>query len=150
MCGFILGAALARGFGLPLAEASGMGSGEVGAFAALVWTLAGLGAFVLLYSLIEAFTGASPGKMALGLKVGREDGRKAPPAVYAVRWAVKFSGSILGLVGAIPGLYIAGLLAPAAGLVVFAGCFFALGDKRQALHDMAARTAVFRRTDLGA
>ena len=41
-------------------------------------------------------------------------------------------------------------VAPAAGLIVFIGCFLVLGDKRQALHDMGAATAVFRKADLGA
>jgi uncharacterized RDD family membrane protein YckC len=40
------------------------------------------------------------------------------------------------------------LLAPAAGLVIFVGCFLVLGDKRQALHDLGAATAVFRKADL--
>jgi uncharacterized RDD family membrane protein YckC len=148
IAGLLLGTMLARGIGLPLAEAAGEGAGGAAAFAALIWTLAGLSVFVFLYSLIEAVTGASPGKMVLGLRVGREDGRQATRGIYARRWAVKFSGSLLGLLGAIPGIYVAGLLAPAAGLVVFAGCFFALGDKRQALHDLAAKTAVFRKVDL--
>jgi uncharacterized RDD family membrane protein YckC len=146
--GLLAGSGLARAIGLPLAGTLGDGGSELAALAAVVWTLAGLAVCVFLYSLIEAFTGASPGKMLLGLKVGLEDGRRAAPAVYALRWAVKFSGSLLGLLGAVPGFYLLGLLAPAAGLVVFAGCFFVLGDKRQALHDLAARTAVFRKADL--
>jgi uncharacterized RDD family membrane protein YckC len=110
--------------------------------------VAAFGAFVFLYSLIEAFTGASPGKMALGLKVGMEDGRCASVAVYARRWAVKFSGTLLGLLGALPGFHVVALLAPAAGLIVFVGCFLVLGDKRQSLHDVAAGTAVFRKAEL--
>jgi len=55
---------------------------------------------------------------------------------------------VLGLLGAVPGLHVLGLLAPAAGIIVFIGCFLVLGDKRQALHDVAAKTAVFRKTDL--
>jgi uncharacterized RDD family membrane protein YckC len=86
--------------------------------------------------------------MALGLKVGLEDGRRAGAGVYARRWAVKYSGTLLGLAGALPGLQVVGLLAPVAGLIVLAGCFLALGDKRQALHDVAVKTAVFRKIDL--
>ncbi len=85
--------------------------------------MAAFGGFVFLYSLIEAFTGASPGKMALGLKVGLEDGRRAGAGVYARRWAIKYSGTLLGLLGALPGLHVVGLLAPVAGLIVLAGCF---------------------------
>ena len=71
-------------------------------------------------------------------------------ALYVKRWAIKYSGTVLGLLGAIPGLHLLGLLAPAAGLIVFIGCFLVLGDKRQALHDMGAASAVFRKADLGA
>ena len=36
------------------------------------------------------------------------------------------------------------------GLVISIGCFFVLGESRQAFHDLAAGTAVFRRAGLGA
>jgi uncharacterized RDD family membrane protein YckC len=48
----------------------------------------------------------------------------------------------------LPGLHLLGALASLATVIIFVGCFLALGDKRQALHDLAARTAVFRRADL--
>ena len=154
--GFVAGATIGGLLGGGIGAALGGSSGEGGAsgaalgsaVGAVLGAVAAFGGFVFLYSLIEAFTGASPGKMALGLKVGLEDGRRAGAGVYTRRWAVKYSGTLLGLVGALPGLHIAGLVAPVAGLVVFAGCFLVLGDKQQALHDMAAKTAVFRKADL--
>jgi uncharacterized RDD family membrane protein YckC len=120
------------------------------AVGAVLGAVAAFGGFVFLYSLIEAFTGASPGKMILGLTAGTDDGRRGSAALYVKRWAIKYSGTVLGLLGAIPGLHVLGLLAPAAGLIVFIGCFLVLGDKRQALHDMGAASAVFRKADLGA
>jgi uncharacterized RDD family membrane protein YckC len=150
--GFVAGAAiggmLGGGIGRVLGGASGEGAAAGAAIGAVLGAVAGFGGFVFLYSLIEAFTGASPGKMALGLKVGREDGRPGSVGVYARRWAVKYSGTLLGLLGAVPGLQVAELLATASGLVIFAGCFLVLGDRRQALHDLAAKSAVFRRIDL--
>ena len=154
--GFVAGAAiggmLGGGIGGALGGAAGDGAAAGAAAGAVVGAVLGamaaFGGFVFLYSLIEALTGASPGKMALGLKVGFEDGRHASVAVYARRWAIKYSGTVLGLLGAVPGLHVLGLLAPAAGIIVFIGCFLVLGDKRQALHDVAAKTAVFRKTDL--
>ena len=156
VAGFIAGATVGGLLGGSLGGSIG-GSGSVGAASsaalgaavgALLGAIAAFGGFVFLYSLIEAFAGASPGKVALGLKVGFEDGRQASIAVYLRRWAIKFSGTLLGLVGTVPGLHLAGLLAPAAGFIVFVGCFLALGDRRQALHDLAAGTAVFRKVDL--
>ena len=152
VAGATIGGLLGRGIGSALggASADGASSGAAigAAVGAVLGAVAAFGGFVFLYSLVEAFTGASPGKMALGLKVGLEDGRRAGTGVYARRWAIKYSGTLLGLLAALPGLQIVGLIAPVAGVVVFAGCFLVLGDKRQALHDMAAKTAVFRKSDL--
>ena len=153
--GFVAGAAIGGMLGgwiggaLGGSEGAGSSSGALGAaIGAALGVVAAFGGFVFLYSLIEAFTGASPGKMILGLKVGTDDGRRGSSALYVKRWAIKYSGTVLGLLGAIPGLHILGLLAPAAGIIVFIGCFLVLGDKRQALHDVAATTAVFRKADL--
>jgi len=159
--GFIAGAAvggmLGGGIGGVLGGVLGGSAGGDGAAAgaalgaaagAFLGAVATLGGFVFLYSLIEAFTGASPGKMSLGLRVGTADGRRGSASLYVKRWAIKYSGTLLGLLGAIPGLHILALVAPAAGLLVFVGCFLALGDRRQALHDLGAATAVFRKADL--
>jgi uncharacterized RDD family membrane protein YckC len=153
--GFVAGAAIGGMLGgwiggaLGGSEGAGSSSGALGAaIGAALGVVAAFGGFVFLYSLIEAFTGASPGKMILGLKVGTDDGRRGSSALYVKRWAIKYSGTVLGLLGAIPGLHILGLLAPAAGIIVFIGCFLVLGDKRQALHDVAAKAAVFRKADL--
>jgi uncharacterized RDD family membrane protein YckC len=155
--GFVAGAVIGGMLGGWVGGASGGSSGGIGsaspaalgaAVGAVLGAMAAFGGFVFLYSLIEAFTGASPGKMFLGLKVGSGDGRRGSPALYVKRWALKYSGTLLGLLGAIPGLHVLGLLAPAAGLVIFIGCFLSLGDRRQALHDLGAATAVFRKADL--
>jgi uncharacterized RDD family membrane protein YckC len=150
--GAAIGGMLGGGLGSVLGGESGggaaAGTAAGAAIGAVLGAVAAFGGFVFLYSLIEAFTGASPGKMALGLKVGTADGRRGRAALYVTRWAIKYSGTLLGLLGAVPGLHVLGLLAPAAGLTVFIGCFLVLGDKRQALHDLGAATAVFRRSDL--
>jgi uncharacterized RDD family membrane protein YckC len=148
--GGILGGGLGSALGGASQEGAASGAAVGAALGAMLGAVAAFGGFVFLYSLIEAFTGASPGKMLLNLKVGTADGRRGSPALYVRRWAIKYSGSVLGLLGAIPGLHVLGLLAPAAGVVVFVGCFVALGDRRQALHDLGASTAVYRWADLAA
>ena len=153
--GFVAGAAICGMLGGWIGGALG-GSGGVGASSgavgaavgAVLGVVAAFGGFVFLYSLIEAFTGASPGKMFLGLKVGTDDGRRGSSTLYVKRWTVKYSGSILSLAAVLPGLSVLALAAPVAGAVVFVGCFLVLGAERQALHDMAAKTAVFRKADL--
>ncbi len=150
--GGTLGGLLGGGAGRAISGAAGDGAAAGAAIGVLVGavfgTIAAFSGFTFLYSLIEAFTGASPGKMVLRLKVGLEDGRPARRSVYAKRWAVKYSGSLLGLAGFVPGLHPLALLAAVAGVVIFIGCFLVLGDKRQALHDLAARTAVYRKSAL--
>ena len=86
--------------------------------------------------------------MVLKLKIGFEDGRNAPVSTYVARWAVKYSGTLIGVVALMPGLHLLGTVGSLAGFVIFIGCFLVLGDKRQALHDMAAKTAVFNKADL--
>jgi len=146
--GATLGGILGGGLGRVLDGPSGDAAAAGTAAGAVLGAIAAFGGFVFLYSLIEAFTGASPGKMVLGLKVGTADGRRGWAALYVKRWAIKYSGTLLGLLGAVPGLHVLGLLAPPAGLAVSIGCFLVLGDKRQSLHDLGAATAVFRKTDL--
>jgi uncharacterized RDD family membrane protein YckC len=138
--GTLFGGILGSAFGLGAGAVTGAATDERGAAAAA--------AAVGFFGLIEAFTGASPGKMVLKLKIGYEDGRNAPVATYVTRWAVKYSGSILTALGLITGISFLGTLGTLAGLVVFVGCFLVLADKKQALHDMAAKTAVFNKADL--
>ncbi len=94
------------------------------------------------YTLIEAFTGASPGKRAMGLKIARADGTQGNVQVYLLRWALKNSGSLL--------TFFLPAIANLASLVFFFGCFATLGDKRQALHDMIAKSAVYKKADITA
>jgi uncharacterized RDD family membrane protein YckC len=153
VAGATIGGALGGGIGGVLGgpaagDEAAAGAALGAAIGAVLGAVAAFGGFVFLYSLVEAFTGASPGKMILGLKVGTADGRRGGTALYLKRWAIKYSGTLLGLVGVLPGLHILGLLAPVAGVAIFVGCFLVLGDARQALHDLGAATAVFRKADL--
>ena len=149
--GGTLGAMLGLGAGALAGSAGENATGAAAAGAAigaLGGMMIGVYIFGFLYSLIEALTGASPGKMVLKLKIGFEDGRNAPASTYVARWAVKYSGTLIGMVALMPGLHLLGTVGTLAGFVIFIGCFLVLGDKRQALHDMAAKTAVFNRADL--
>jgi len=104
--------------------------------------------FSLLYMFIEAFTGASPGKMLLSLKVGTENGKKGDTWLYFTRFAIKNSSSLLGLAGRTTGLVLFNTLGGFAGMIIFLGCFLVLGIKKQAVHDIVAKTAIFFKNDL--
>jgi uncharacterized RDD family membrane protein YckC len=102
----------------------------------------------LLYMLIEGFTGASPGKMLLGLKIGTEDGQIADSRTYFYRYLLKNGASLLGVFGKTSGLLILNNIGNMMGMVIFFGCFMTILPHRQAIHDMVVKTAVFRKNDL--
>lgn len=103
-------------------------AGEENAFTAKVYGIAGALSFVDLV-LIQAFLGGSFGKLMLGLRVVREDGRRAGIGWMALRWVLLFIDSICCFL-------------PGAVLV-----FTTKGHRR--LGDMAAGTFVVRRESTG-
>jgi uncharacterized RDD family membrane protein YckC len=127
-----------------LKEASGMLGAVFGGFFggmfALMLGLYGLGTGFMVW---EGLTGAALGKRILGIRICAEDGTTAVPDKLLLRTGIKYSAFLLGMVGLVPLFGMVGALAPLASLVVFIGCWFVLGEKRQAFHDMAAHTAVY-------
>ena len=100
--------------------------------------------FVLGYTSTEIFLAGSPGKLILKMKIGSEAGAvPAPQDQLVKRWLIKSSGSLLNLLYAFTFVGLFWWLASLAGVVIFIGCFFALGANRQALHDVLAHTAVY-------
>ena len=154
--GFLFGGVLGGILGVGAGALTGAASDVEGAAAAgaaigfIGGMMAGATLVMILYGLIEAFTGASPGKMILKLKIGTDDGRVAPRSAYLTRWAVKNVSAILSTLGMITGLGFLGTLGSIAGFVILIGCFMVLGASRQAIHDLAAKTAVYKVTDLTA
>ena len=125
-------------------EAAGLGA----LLGALLGLISGFVIGYFLYSLIEAFTGASPGKMALGFKVGNEDGRAGDTGLYLKRWAIKNASSVFSMVALLTGLVFLEPFGTLIGVVMFFGCFLALSEERQALHDKIAKTAIYPKKDL--
>ena len=141
---FGAGAGLAASLGL-----DSMMDGEQTEALALLGVSAGMIGSILIcgllgtvYTLIEAFTGASPGKRVMGLQIAKADGTAGDTSLYLLRWALKNSGSILN--------FILPAIASLASTVFFFGCFAALGEKRQALHDIIAKSAVYKKADITA
>jgi len=104
--------------------------------------------FSIIYSLIEGFFGASPGKMILGMKVAHADASRGDINLYMKRWIVKNAGSVLATVNIIFASSIFEFIASTIALVMTFGCFAVLGNNKQALHDIIANTAVFKKSDL--
>jgi len=148
MLGGILGGAAGAAAGSGGSGGAAGGAQMGGLLGAMLGAVAGIAVFGTLYGLIEAFTGASPGKMILKIKIGNADGTAASVGTLFLRYVIKNIGlvcSVLALVVA-PLILLGRLL----GFVVFIGCFFVLGEARQALHDMIAKTAVYPRDRLAA
>jgi uncharacterized RDD family membrane protein YckC len=97
----------------------------------------------LAYSLIEGLTGASPGKRITKLVIRRADGTPGSLQVYLSRWAVKYVYSIINFATMAPALAMVDFVGMLLGVVIFFGCFLVLGERRQALHDLIAQTAVY-------
>ena len=144
--GGLLGVAVGVGAGAAGADPVAIAAG--GALGAIVAFLIAVPFVSVAYFVVEGVAGWTPGKLALGLQIASADGTAAPVEALLGRFAVKHAQTILASVGGIAGVELLETIGGLAGLVVFIGCFLALGEARQALHDKAAGTAVFARSDL--
>ncbi|PKP48580.1 MAG: hypothetical protein CVT95_04255 [Bacteroidetes bacterium HGW-Bacteroidetes-12] len=148
--GMALGATLVGiFFGSQAATGSAEGDALVGGLGAMlggmIGTLAGIYLMSLVLFVMEGITGQTPGKMLLKIKNANQDGTAAAAGALWVRALLKYSGTILALLAGVTSLAILGTIGSVAGLIIFIGCFFVLGDKRQAIHDLVAKTAVFKK-----
>jgi len=108
-------------------------SGEIAAtIIGLVASLAGIAFTSIFFYVLEGFTGQTPGKMILGITVANMNGEKATIDKLLLRAFIKITGSFVGIIG----------------FIIFIGCFFVLGKKKQALHDIICKTAVYNKSDI--
>lgn len=111
--------------------------------AAIVSGLFGVAVDAVLVALTVLYA-ATPGKMALGLKIRDQAGLPAPKASLALRgtylWLTVSTISFLGTLLNTP---IFGYLGGVLGLIIFIGCFLALRPDRLALQDILFKTAVY-------
>lgn len=102
-----------------------------------------MGVIGIAYSLMEVFQAATPGKMALKLKITNADGTPAPRDRLVKRWAIKNCYLFAQLLFGITGIMLFNWIGTLAALFVLVSCLMALRDTRLALHDDLAGTAVF-------
>jgi uncharacterized RDD family membrane protein YckC len=143
MLGLSSGAALATAMGAgadSLAVASAAIGGMFGAIFGFVIATALIG---VLYFLIEGFTGFTLGKLMLGIRVANADGTAAGIGTLLGRYAIKNCSFILSILSVVTGMAVLRTIGNLGGLAVFVGCFFTLGMKKQAFHDMIVSTAVY-------
>ena len=97
---------------------------------------------------MEAFTGQSPGKMVLKIKNANADGTAASTGTLVMRALLKYGSTVFTILAGVAGVAVLATVGQVWGLVIFIGCFFVLGAKRQAIHDLIAKTAVFKKSDI--
>ena len=143
--GSILGGMMGAAGGAAMVDAGAeMDGAAVGGILGMVLGASlGRGVVGLILFRWEGITGAAAGKLLLGIKIKNADGATAPAGQLIGRSAVKYSGSLLTLLGAITGISIISTLAAIAGILIFFGCFCVFGQGKQALHDLIVKTAVF-------
>lgn len=108
--------------------------------------------FVLtaIYFFMELLLAASPGKLMLGLRIANLDGNPATTMQLLIRVLYKNSGNLIAMLLFAASLYVAPYTTfiSVLGFAVFIGFLFALSDKRQALQDIIAKTAVYKTSNL--
>jgi len=119
-----------------------------GIFGAVAGFVVGFVIVSIVYFLMEAFAGVTLGKIFLGLRIGTEDGKAGNIKLYFIRYIIKNSGAILSFLAITLGFEFLDTIGSYASLAIFVGCFFVLSAKKQAIHDLLAKTAVYRKKDL--
>lgn len=101
-----------------------------------------------IYNIIEGFLGYTLGKLILDIQIGNQDGTPTNQSKLMARFAIKNISTLIGLISLVVMVSAIDTLGSVLGFVVLIGCFFAIGEKKLALHDIIAKTAVFRKSEL--
>lgn len=104
--------------------------------------ISGISITGLILVVMEGVLGQSIGKMLLKIVNTNVDGTKASRTKLWLRSLLKYGASIFSLVGGLVGITFLGSIGSLWSLVIFVGFFFALGDKKQTIHDMISKTVV--------
>ena len=101
-----------------------------------------------LYYSTEVLMGASPGKLALSIKIGNENRTEATTNILLIRYLYKNADKLFTLLFIISSIYLFDLFSTLTGLAIIIGFFFTLSYKRQAFHDTLSKTAVFHKENI--
>lgn len=107
--------------------------------------------FYFIFALLilpEALFATSLGKLIFGLTIAGEDRKRADGSRLFGRFALKHSWLLLSAVANLTALAFISVLSLVAMIAFFIGAFVAFSEKKQALHDVIAKTAVFNKRDI--
>jgi uncharacterized RDD family membrane protein YckC len=102
----------------------------------------------IIYFSMEIIFGQTIGKMLLGIVIGTEDKRFASYKELFIRFSIKhidFYFSLFLIFGSISTI---NNLSAVVQFIVFIGYFFVFGMKKQTLHDMISKTAIYYKDEL--
>lgn len=125
------------------------GDGDMGPLAAVIGgalgTVAGMFLAYIIFMIMEGLTGQTPGKMILKIQVKNQDGSQAGTGALMLRALLKNINYVLSILAGVTGVLLLASIGQLGGLVIFIGCFFVLGAKKQAIHDLIGKTAVYKK-----
>lgn len=101
-----------------------------------------------IYYSTEIFFAATPGKMILGIMIGDASKKNATILQLLLRFFVKNISTIFTFLALVTAMELFSFLSSSLGMIIFIGCFGALSERRQALHDIIAKTAVYFKDEL--
>ncbi|MGA2296099.1 MAG: RDD family protein [FCB group bacterium] len=101
-----------------------------------------------MYYSLEVVLAATPGKLILGIQIANQDRTYASTFTLFLRFIYKHMETILALLAFLTVIKPIDILSSIVSLAIFVGFFFVLGRKRQAFHDMFAKTAVFYKSEI--
>lgn len=104
-----------------------------------------LAVLLLAHSSMEIMIGATAGKLVTGIVITLPDGAQASPWTRLLRWSTKYSGVIFGLGYVLSDSSILYWLGGLLNGLLLIGCLRALGEDKQAWHDLWSHTAVVSR-----
>ena len=108
-------------------------------------SVAGMFLMFIVFMIMEALTGQSPGKMILKIKIKNEGGSDAGTGALVMRALLKNINYVMSLLAGVTGILVLASIGSLAGLVIIIGCFIVLGAKKQSIHDMISKTAVYKK-----
>ncbi len=105
-------------------------------------------AISVVYYSLEVILGASLGKLILGIQIANANRTKATVMQLLLRAVIKHIDYVFTLLLVITGVMYFSTLTTITSLIICIGFFFVLTEKRQAFHDMIAKTCVFFKDEL--
>ena len=147
--GMLLGGTILGMIGMGAGVDAGAAPEEAAAAAALGGFIGGLlgtiiGPYIAIFimMILECFTGITPGKLMLGMKVSNADGSDANLGSIVIRGLLKYQYNWVVIVGIFTGLDFLVTISGILSLVMFFGIFLIFGEGRQTLWDKMAKTSV--------